>query len=317
LLADAQTILLPPGSLEPLPETHTLTGEKIASERGVKVFHPITTLPLGVNYQWMYRRGARLHLVTLDLRKNQDLHFFPYVTGAYNVRSGGSEKVREVAKLGLRTGALVALNGPFFIPTGRHLGKPLGSLIADGKLLFDLDDPYVLQMNRTFLAWTSAGRFVFGETDLTGQKVLAENQADSFARESLASGERILSLVGGLGIVARGGDPEVWRKYAGHQFGAHYYGRHTRRPQSFLGLADNGHKLLILVQEGFPHSERRFTVPELGHLLVHLGADEVAFTDGGGSADLFLAGREVVRTENGGAHRRNSCILVIRERSNL
>lgn len=314
LLPDGETAWVPPGAVSPSGERHTLTREELADSSRDKVLRPLVGLPLGVDYRWMYRHGARLHLVTLDLRVNQDLEFFPYVTQRFDERVSGRERVQEVADLGRRTRALVALNGPFFIPTGRHLGQPLGTLIAEEELLYDLDDPYVLNMHRSYLAWTNAGRFVIGESELSGRAILAEDRAGRFATEVLGEREHIVSLVGGLGLLARAGDPEVWRPRAGAQFGAHYYGRHTRRPQSILGLSDQGHRLWILVQEGFPHSERRFTLPELGHLLVQLGAEEVVFTDGGGSSDLFLAGREVVRTENAGDRRPNSCVLVVREK---
>lgn len=315
LLVDGATVRVPRGTLRESETWHTLSVAALRGARDEILLEPIPSLPLGVRYQWRVRQGARLHLVTLDLRANPNLEFFPHVTGRYNQRSGGRERVRGVASLGRRTGALVAINGPFFIPTGKHLGKPLGTLISGGELLFDMDDPYVLPMNRTYLAWTNAGRFVMGETSLTGAEILQASRAGAFAPEQLGEGEEIVSLVGGLGRLARDGDPEVWRPEVERQFGAHYYGRHTRRPQSILGLADGGRRLLILVQEGFPHSVRRFTLPELGHLLVHLGARQVAFTDGGGSTDLFLAGREVVRTENGGERRPNSCVLVVREKS--
>lgn len=313
LLADGRTAWVTPRALDPAEDPATLTPTELTSTARERAFEPFKNLPAGLSYRFLYRHGARLHLVVADLRANPRLELLPHVTAKYNREVAGGERVAAVKALAYRSGAFVAMNGPFFIPGGRERGKPLGVLIGGGKVLYDLQDPYVLAMHRTYLAYTSAGRFVMGETGAPGETILRQNREDLFDRHILGEGERILSMVGGLGRLARDGDPDSWRQHAGHQFGAQYYGRRTRRPQSILGIGEEGRVLYLLVQEGHPHSERCFTLPELSHVMRSFGAREVAFNDGGGSAEMVVMGRAVVRTENAAMRRPNSSVFVIRE----
>ena len=313
LLADGRTAWVPVDRLRRRPSTSTLPRGDLLDRDREQILEPLKDLPAGLSYRRIVRDGARLHLVSIDLDLNPLLEFQPFTT-AGNESQQARGKLGTVAQLARRADALVALNGPFFIPGGRDRGEPLGMLVAGGRVLHTVEDGWVRGLNRTYLAWTNAGRFVMGETDLEAQEVLVRNRKGTFAREQLAEGERLQAVVGGLGRLVRAGDPEAWRTKAGDQFAAHYYSRRVRRPQSLIGLARGGRRLLLLVQEGRPHSRRCYTLPELGHLLTGYGATEVAFNDGGGSADLVLLEREIVRTEFAGARRRNSTILVIRER---
>lgn len=315
VLPDGRTVWLPPDALREAEEAATLTPAELLAARGERRIRPVGALPPGVRYSYHYREGARLHLVVADLRQNPQLELFPVVTDRFHQSRQGRERVARVRELAGRHRAIAALNGPFFIAAGRQRGQPLGTLIAGQKVLWDLEDQYVLQMHRTYLAYTTAGRFVLGETSQTGAAILRKNKADAFDREILAPGERIVSLVGGMGRLVKAGDPQAWRRHADEQFSARYYSRWARRPQALVGIDGSGRKLFLLVQEGKPHSERCFTLPELGHVLSGLGAREVAFSDGGGSAELVVRGRELVRTERAAARRPNSSILVLRERS--
>lgn len=318
LLADGRTAWVPVENLRRRPSTATLPRGALLDRTAEQVLEPLRDLPAGLEYRRIVRDEARLHLVTIDLDVNPLLEFRPYTTvGAEDRARTRKHRLGTVAQLAERAGALVALNGPFFIPGGKDRGEPLGMLVAGGEVLHSVEDSWVRGLGRTYLAWTNAGRFVMGETDLEAGEVLARNRKGTFAREQLGEAERIEAVVGGLGRLVRAGDPEAWRSKAGDQFGAHYYSRRVRRPQCLLGLARDGRRLLLLVQEGRPHSRRCYTLPELGHLLTSYGATEVAFNDGGGSADLVLLERELVRTEYAGSRRPNSTILVIRERRAL
>jgi hypothetical protein len=315
LLADGRTAWVPVDRLRRRDSSSTLSRRNLLDRAGEQVLEPLKDLPAGLEYRRIVRDGARLHLVGIDLDVNPMLEFQPFTTaGNERETSPRRRRLGTVAQLAARADALVALNGPFFIPRGRDRGEPLGMLVAGGRVLHTVEDSWVRGLNRTYLAWTNAGRFVMGETDLEAREVLERNRQGTFARGQLAEGEHLEAVVGGLGRLVRAGDPEAWRSQAGDQFGAYYYSRRVRRPQSLIGLARGGRRLLLLVQEGRPHSRRCYTLPELGHLLTGYGATEVAFNDGGGSADLVLLEREIVRTEFAGARRQNSTILVIRER---
>lgn len=314
VLADGRTVWLPPFVLAGQDGALTLPPDQLRSRARDKQYRPVKSLPAGIDYRWLYRAGARLHLVIADLRANPDLEFFPWSTSRYNGAVEGDEQLVSVTELARRAGAQVALNGTFFIMDGPEKGKPLGALISKGRVLFDLEDPYVLSRNRSYLAMTNAGRFVMGETDVPGARLLELNRIDAFDREVLAEGERVVSLIGGLGRLAEAGNPDAWREHAGIQFAEKYYSGYIRRPQSVIGLADEGRRLMLLVQEGAPHSQRCLSLPELGHVMVGLGAEDVAFGDGGGSSDLIVMGRKVVRTEHRGRERPNSTILVLKER---
>lgn len=314
LLADGRTAWVPVDRLRRRKSTSTMPRGALLDREREQVLEPLRGLPAGLDYRRIVRDGARLHLVSIDLDRNPMLEFQPFTTAGNAVSAPKRKRLGTVAQLASRAGALVALNGPFFIPGGRDRGEPLGMLVSRGKVLHHVEDSWVRGLNRTYLAWTNAGRFVMGETNLEAREVLSRNRQGTFAREQLGEGERLEAVVGGLGRLVRAGDPEAWRSKAGDQFGAHYYSRRVRRPQSLIGLARGGRRLLLLVQEGRPHSRRCYTLPELGHLLTGYGATEVAFNDGGGSSDLVLLDRELVRTEHAGTRRRNSTILIIRER---
>jgi hypothetical protein len=55
-------------------------------------------------------------------------------------------------------------------------------------------------------------------------------------------------------------------------------------------------------------------LPELGWILVGLGAEEVLFGDGGGSTDMVFLGEELVRREWDKPKRKVSSALLLRER---
>ncbi len=314
LLPDGRTAWVPPGDLAAAEQAATLVPDELRARDDDRAVSPLGGLPPGVSYRFLYRRGARLHVVVADLAKNPGLELAPFATAQYDQGTRGDERVAPIAELARRAGALVAMNGPFFVPSGRERGKPLGALVANKRVVWDVEDPQVLARHRSYLAQTDQGRFVMGETAETAEAILRKNRQDAFDRERLAAGERIVSLIGGLGRLVADGDPGAWRLHAGYQFAESYYGRSARRPQAVIGLSAEGRRLHLLIQEGYPHSERCFTLPELGHVLADLGATEVAFSDGGGSAELVVRGRGMVRTEGSAPRRPNSSILALRVR---
>jgi hypothetical protein len=200
---------------------------------------------------------------------------------------------------------------------GAGQGEPLGNLIVRGQVAFELNRGDVLDRCRTYLAYTSAGRCVLGETEQPASAVLEANRQDEFDRTVFEPGERIVSMVGGLGWLARGGEPDAWVDDVEFQFGARFYSHKVRRPQTLIGLSDEGRTVTFLSQEGWPHSRRRMTLPELAHVMVSLGCTDVAFNDGGGSTEMVVDGRCVVRTEDCGPHRLNSTALLVLPRSGV
>jgi len=203
--------------------------------------------------------------------------------------------------------AIAAINGTFY-STGRNYGKPLGNVIVGGEVAYDVVDSRILQMNRSFIAFTLKGRAVIGETDLPSSLILSANRDDEFCIDDFVSGddsagngfekgERILSMIGGFGWLVRRGDSKGWLGGVERQFGAEYYGKGVRRPQTIIGVSRSGWQVFFLAQEGYPHSLHRYSLPELAEIAANLGAWNAVFADGGGSTEMVVKGRAVVRTE--------------------
>lgn len=264
----------------------------------------------GLEYRWVRWQGARLHLVRIDLSARPDWECAPRIAPRF-LPEGTGPRTLEVELFAKSSRIHAALNGPFFIPGGRIPGKPLGAVIQDEELVFHPRDSSLAARQRSWIAWTSHGRLVTGEDPIPaldpGQRL-----SRSFASSRLRPGERILHGVGGLGRLARAGEPQAWRREVGRQFSASFYSARVARPQSLLGIGPKGLVLWLLVQEGKPSSKRCHPLGALSAFLQSQGAAEVLFSDGGGSADLVVQGRSLVRTEGARAKRPVSTVWVVR-----
>ena len=304
---------LPVRAIERLGRSYQLPPDRLKLTAQDVLFEPIHDLPPGIGYYWLYKEGAKLHVCTIDLDVNSDLEFLPYASPYFSHIMTGDEKRNTILTFARRVSAIVGINGTFFM-TGpeKRRGEPLGNVIIRGKVAFELTLVDVLERNRAYFCWTDKGRAVLGETSYPASVILDLNESDDFDPERFKKGERVQSMIGGLGWLVRNGRPDAWEDGVEGQFGARYYSYKIRRPQTIIGLSKGGKKVTFLSQEGYPHSRRRMTLPELAHLMASLGCEFAAFTDGGGSTEMVVDMRPVVRTENMKRRRLNSTALLVR-----
>mgnify|MGYP006281469813 CR=1 FL=1 len=275
-------------------------------------FVPVHDLPSGVEYQWLHKEGAKLHICRIDLRENPSLSFSAYVVARHNKQIEGLECRNSISSFVERTSAILGINGTFFRTAPRSLyGEPLGNVIINGGVAFELSLVSVLERRRSYFAWTSHSRVVLGDSPYPASVILDLNECDDFDRKQFEEGERIVSMIGGLGWLLRDFSPRAWEDGVERQFGASYYSYKVRRPQTVIGVSHGGKVVTLLSQEGYPHSRRRMTLPELAHLMAALGCEHAVFTDGGGSSEMVIRGRPVLRTENLGSRRLNSTALLL------
>ncbi|MBI4869874.1 MAG: phosphodiester glycosidase family protein [Candidatus Wallbacteria bacterium] len=263
-----------------------------------------------------YAPGKRASLSILWVPLGGDLTVRPYVTGAYDLTAPGPTQVTGIDDMAAESGAVAAVNGTFFInaPAGR--GKPLGPIVLDGRKAWSYDEQRVLKMNRAFLAVTADGRAVLGETDLPTDGIL-EQALQGRLLPGAFRGARLRHLIGGFGWLMRDGDELAWQRYAGTQFWYTYYSYYTKRPQTVMGVAPDGRGMVLIAQEGLPHSSRPMSLPMLSrYLKANFPVKDAVFLDGGGSTEMVLAGRPVTRQEHNGAHRRNSTAVLVVPREN-
>lgn len=310
LTADGTVVWVPADAVRMVPEASLLTREALRRRAGAEVREAPYCLAPGVYHREIRWRSTRLQLVELSMDENPHLELAPAVSEFFRDQRGRGVRTAPVKDFSSQNRALLAANGTFFSTGSKNWGTPLGAMVTRGEILTDGEEPDVLLRTRSYLAWTSHGRFVTGELEGPLREFLARGTSPE-----LAPGERVVSLVGGLGRLARRGDADAWREIFRRQFPSSYYSRHTRRAQLLFGMDGRGRTLYVLAQEGYPHSKHRFTLPELGHLLVGLGAEDVLFGDGGRSTDLVLLGTELVKGELNKPKRPVSSAVLIRERS--
>ncbi len=260
-----------------------------------------------------YAPGKSSSLSILWLPLGEGLTIRPHVTSAYDLVNPGSTKVDYVHEMGRRSSSVAALNGTFFInsPGKEYWGKPLGPILKDGRLLWSHDEKRVLDMKRSYIAVTTDGTVVMGDTSKTGRAIERLNREGSFLTGT-PSPRRVRHLLGGLGWLIRNGDPMAWEQYAGTQFWYTYYSYHTKRPQTVVGVTEDGRGLVLLAQEGRPHSSRPMSLPMLAHYMKeNFPIHDAVFLDGGGSTDMAIEGRAVIRPENNGGYRKGSTALLV------
>ena len=255
--------------------------------------------------------GAELTIAQIDLKKDGPLEMFPFVTGRYNQVTPGTEKVAFVHELAKREGALVAVNGTFFIMGGEAVGTPLAPIIIDGAPAWAYNEARVRKMRRCYLAITESNRVVVGDTPALPDEIIRANRSDLFDRDEFQN-EKIKHMLGGLGWLVRDGDPEAWRQYAGKQFGYSYYSSYVKRPQTAIAISPSGRRVWLVVQEGQPHSAHPLNLPQLArYMFENFKPRHALFLDGGGSSELVLDGKVVTRAENNGSYRKNSTALMV------
>ena len=82
------------------------------------------------------------------------------------------------------------------------------------------------------------------------------------------------------------------------------------QPRTAIGVAADGHILLVVVDGRDPGYSRGATLPELADIMISLGATTAYTLDGGGSSELWFNGVVVNQPSNGG-ERATSDILYI------
>ncbi len=216
--------------------------------RKVLLFRPFQNLPPGVDYCWVLKDRAKLHILHFDLDENSKLEFIPFLVPFYDETTNGESKKATIQTMVTAAGAIAGINGTFF-STGNNYGEPLGNVIITGDIAYEVTNPDILARSRSFFASTSKNRMVIGETSLTSSLILSANNSDEFCRQSFEKGERIISLLGGFGWLVRNGDSRGWSGGVERQFGAEYYSKAVRRPQTVVGLSKSGRQIIFLSQE--------------------------------------------------------------------
>ncbi len=261
-------------------------------------------------YRRLLVKGALMHVVEADLRVH---NFSTTVSPYYSQINPGSERTLFVDELARRARAKAAINGTFFnMDSGSELyGWPVGSFFAAGRLVHSLESPSLNALNRSYLAFTSGGRLIVGETTQKGSDILRQNQAGSFDPAKFGS-ERIVAFGGGFGWLVKDGDPQAWKAYAGKQFDPSFYSRTSRRARSLVGIDASGRHVFFLAQEEGSPSPTPMSHPELAeYIAANTTYKNVVFLDGGGSTQLVIDGRNVSNPSNGGSYRRNSSALLL------
>lgn len=271
-----------------------------------------TLVNRGIKVVQALHLGARLSIIELPLAEGGPLTLRPVVTSKFDLRHPGTEAVAYVHDIAARSGALAAVNGTFFISSGKSgRGSPLAPLILDGEVAWSWNESRVLNMRRAYLAITTSNRVVVGDTDLTASNIATRHQDGSFDGDVFGDDE-IRDLIGGFGWLVKDGDPKAWREYAGTQFGTSFYSHYVKRPQTVLGVSADGRRVWIVAQEGMPHSESPLPLPDLAeYLRVNYPIHNAVFMDGGGSTQMVVGSRNLTRQENNGPYRKNSTILAV------
>lgn len=287
--------------LTPGPMARVPTGLALTEKRGdAYTYHAI-------------RVGqALVHLVRVDLAR---LGMGVVVTPYFNALAPGADRTLPVDAMARKAGARVAINGTFFIDRSSHpqYGFPIGSFMIGGQLAWNLSSAQLLRFERCYAAFTDAGRLVIGHTPLSGVEIRQKNLQSAFDPAKL-HGDRILALGTGFGWLAKDGNPEAWRTFAGKQFDASYYSVNSRRARSLLGISADGRQAFVVAEEEGALSPVPMSMPELSEWVVNqTRARDLVFLDGGGSTQLVIEGKNVTSAFDGG-YRKNSTAVVFSAR---
>ena len=265
-------------------------------------------------YRKMMVGKALIHMAEVDLSVHP---FSTTVSPYYNAVKPGSERTLYVDELARRAGAKIAINGTFFNmkSTSELYGWPVGSFFADDQLVYSFESPSLNALNRSYVAFTDAGKIVIGETTMPGSKIQQLNQNGQFDAAKFGN-SRIRAFGGGFGWLVKDGNAQAWKEYAGKQFDPSFYSRTSRRARSLLGVDATGKHLFFLAEEEGSASPSPMSHPELAEYIVATtNYKNVVFLDGGGSTQMVINGKNVSNPLNsGGYYRKNSTALLLMPR---
>ena len=261
---------------------------------------PVRTIAEGITYVSSLELGSRLNFVTIGLHNSS--HYEPAVVVSPRFRKTVTQSRRRwlnLSHVASENEAVLALSGTFYACCRKHGGRPLGRVVSDG-LVLEPPKKFKEARRRASYIWTHSGH----------HRLVSAEVAKGMKQETVAE-------MGGLGTLVERGDTDAWRGYLDKHFKPSFYSGFTRRPQVLFGTNKRGNKLWILVQEGRPRSPRPWSLPELGYLLSRCGAWDVAFSDGGSTADLLINGKSVVQRGRGCRRELHSTAWIIRPRKEV
>ena len=250
----------------------------------------------GIEYRHSVQLGSRLHLLKIQVDNTSSVEPAVVISPRFRPQSQSKNRWLDIHRVAHRQEASVALSGTFYVCSQKHGGRPLGRVVTDGHVI-NPPQNFKRARRRASYIWTHSGKHRFLSFE------------DSVKEQNETRAE-----LGGLGILVKNGDTNYWRNYVSKHFAPSYYSGFTRRPQVLYGTDKLGKTLWVLLQEGRPRSPRPLSLPELAVLLEAIGASDVAFSDGGTTADLLINGRSVVRRGRGCRRELHSTIWVIRPR---
>ena len=292
LLPDRREAWVDAGACMGAPPSPGTSAARVAALLAGARPRPHPELPGEVRTWELRDEGTRIEVVAARLGRPDRVRPGIWIAPAYDAVQPGTERLRRLEDSPRARRALAAINGTFFRVRRGLLGYPLGEVVAGGRTRHLPDDESLAARRRTFLCWTSLRGLELTESRPRTAEV----------------------LLGGLGRLALGGDPEAWRAHVGLQFGASFYSSEARRARSLVGVAERGRRIFLLAQADSPQVKRPLSLPELTHLMVGLGAREVAFLDGGESTQLLFGGAPRVVGRARGRARPVSTALLLEAR---
>lgn len=276
------------------------------------IFRPAPyCLPPGTHYARGVVGSARLHWFRFEL--GPDSAWVPRIGLAPSSLGSGGLLARQrwpLARFHQDPRLVFTCNGTFFDAGPRGHGALLGPVVQRGEFVRQDRPDAQARWNRSFLAVTTKGRVLFGESG----ESFREFFRGSKTRQGLGPHEDFEVLMGGLGRLVEDSDPRAWRRWLRRQFPPRFYSERVARPQILFGASDSGRVLHVLAQEGRPWSRYPLSLPQLAELATRLGMEEAAFGDGGGSVGIHFLGEALVRTEAQAAPRAVPCAFSIGEK---
>ena len=271
-------------------------------------------LPPWLSYRIVRTNSLSLHLVVGELTAAPSPCLVPIVSKNFDLRVKNHKvnwRGRWLPTKGqsFLTCTPLAISGTFIATNPEDLGSPLGPITYSHELIHDSSTLFRSPPARAYLAETDGGRMVISNGGKSASNLLNLARSGELLENELEPGEQVVTLVGGLGLLASKGNPRVWRHYVDKQFQPSYYGGFARRSQVLLGVDKDKLRFFVLFQEGRPRSRLPLTLPQLTQVLVGSGASEVAFADGGDSARMWLFGKLVTPLTKRGHRRRLSNVI--------
>lgn len=271
-------------------------------------------LPSWLSYKIVRTSSLSLHLVTGELTAAPSPSLVPIVSNNFDLRLKNKKANWRGRWLPIKGGSFLsctplAISGTFIATNPEDLGSPLGPITFGHELIHDSSTLFRSPPARAYLAETDGGRMVISNGGKSARTLLNLAKSGELLQDELEPGEHVVTLVGGLGLLASKGCASVWRHYVDKQFQPSYYGGFSRRAQVLIGVDKDKLRFFVLFQEGRPRSRLPLTLPQLTQVLVGCGASEVAFADGGDSARMWLFGELVTPLTMRGSRRRLSNVI--------